>query len=125
MPHLAGQSRIFTSCHASREMRQICPAFFLNGGYYLFALPIILHFCLGTQQSENKARFILRTPTDAVFHAWQPSPVTVYFVTPPAASTLLYRDVPLVMDSHWIIASVLRVTCALFSIFSGYEMAEA
>ena len=36
-----------------------------------------------------------------------------------------YRDVPWVMDSHWIIASVLRITCALFSIFSGYEMAEA
>ena len=42
------------------------------------------------------------------------SPVTVYVVTPPAASTLLccYRDVPWVMDSHWIIASVLLITCA-------------
>ena len=28
------------------------------------------------------------------------------------------------MDPHWIIASVLRMR-ALFSIFSGYEMAES
>ena len=26
---------------------------FLNGGYYFFALPIILYFCLGTQQSDE------------------------------------------------------------------------
>ena len=33
--------------------------------------------------------YFARRQTPSIFHAWQPSPVTVYFVTPPAASTLL------------------------------------
>ena len=62
--------------------------------------------------------YFARRQTPSIFHAWQQSPVTVYCVTPPAASTPLPWHVlgPWVMDSHWIIASVLRITCALFSI---------
>ena len=33
--------------------------------------------------------YFARRQTPSIFQAWQPSPVTVYFVTPPAASTLL------------------------------------
>ena len=42
VPHSAGQSRIFIRC----------PAFFENGIVF-FSLPIMLHFCLAMQQSDE------------------------------------------------------------------------
>ena len=52
-------------------------------------------FALERNKVMDKARSILpkQEKTPSIFHAWQPSPVTVYFVTPPPASTLLlWRD---------------------------------
>ena len=91
VPHLAGQSRIFTRCPASREMRQICPAFFFKW-WLLFVCVADCFTCLPWNSTKWRIKlgsYFARQQTPSIFHAWQPSPMTVYFVTPPAAPTLL------------------------------------
>ena len=40
---------------------------FLNGSYYFLRCRLFLIFALERNKVTNKARFILRTPTDAVY----------------------------------------------------------
>ena len=95
VPHLAGQSRIFTRCPASqmsREMRQMS-RIFLNGGYYFLRCRLFYMFALERNKVTNKARYM-------------------FIFLRRRLHQHCYRDVPWVVDSHWIITSVLRITCA-------------
>ena len=89
---------MFIRCPASREMRQMSRIF--RKLHYFFSLPIILHFCLVTQQSDalpiKFGLYFARRQTPSIFHAWQPSSTTVYFSTPTAGSinTATVSDVP-------------------------------
>ena len=65
VPHSAGQSRIFNRCPAKWDR---CPAF-LENGIFFFLFPIMLHFCLATQQSDKLrikigSKFARRQTTD-------------------------------------------------------------
>ena len=66
VPHLAVQSRIFTKCPASREMRQMSHIF-LNGIIIFLRCRLFYIFALERNKVTNRARFVLRTPTDAVY----------------------------------------------------------
>ena len=82
---------------------------------------MVLFFCVAdyftllpwnaTKRRIKLGSYFARRQTPSIFHAWQPSPVTVYFFTR-RQHQHCYRDVPWVVDSYWIIASVLRITCA-------------
>ena len=68
VPHSAGQSRIFIRCPAPTKWDR-CPAFLENGIIFCFVADYFT--CLPWNaikwQTSNKAWFILRTPTDAVY----------------------------------------------------------
>ena len=123
VPHSAGQSRILIRCSASREMRQMSRIFF-KMLLLFFSLPIILHFCLETQQSDELpitlGSYFAHRQTASIFHARQPSPMTVYLFTPPPASTLLLCATSggFRLDNRQRSSDNLR---ALFSIFSVAE----
>ncbi len=61
--------------------------------WYYFFLSIADYFTFlpgnATKWRIKLGSYFARRQTASIFHAWQPSPVTAYFVTPPAASTLL------------------------------------
>ena len=100
--HSAGQSRIFIRCPASREMRQMS-RIFRKWYYYFLSLPIMLHFCLATQQSDElrikigskfahqqtSYRSVRQTPS--ISHAADANNLFIFLTRPrpPAASTLL------------------------------------
>ena len=74
----------------SREMSR-CPAFLYNG-IIIFYVADYLHYALERNKVTNKAWFILRTPTDAVYIsrvAAITSDCLFFHAAPPAASTLL------------------------------------
>ena len=116
VPHSEGQSRIFIRCPASPEMRQMSRNF-RKLHYYFFSLPIILHVCLVMQRSDELpiklGPYFARRQTPSIFHARQPPSTTVYLFAARRQHQHCYtatvRDVPWVVDSDWIIASVLRI----------------
>ena len=110
VPHLAGQSRIFTRCPASRKMRQMSRIF--SKWYYFLRCRLFYIVALERNKETNKARFILRTPTDAVYISRVAAITSDCLFFTRRQHQHCYRDVPWVVDSHWIIASVLRITCA-------------
>ena len=88
-----------------------CPAF-LDNCIIIFSLPIILHFCLVTQQSDELpvklGPYFARRQTPSIFHAWQPPSCNdCLFFNARRQHTATVSDVPWVVDSDWIIASVL------------------
>ena len=105
------------------------PAFFFKWCYYFLRCRLYYIFALERNKVTNKAWFILRTPTDTVYTsrvAAITSDCLLILFTPPAASTLLLcrwwalaGGFPL--DNRQRSSDNLR---ALFSIFSGYELAE-
>ena len=110
----------------SREMRQMSRIFFK---WWLSIFCVADYFSFlpwnATRWRVKICSYFARRQTPSTFHAWQPSPVTVYFVTPPAASTLQpWRALGdgFSLDNRQRSSDNLRVP---FSIFSGYEMAEA
>ena len=99
-------------------MRQMSRIFF-KWYYYFLHCRLFYIFALVTWRIKLHSYFAWRR----LYFTHEPSPVTVHFLRR-RQHQHCYRDVPWVVDSHWIIASVLRITCLLFSIFSGYQMTE-
>ena len=88
----------------------------------IFSLPVILHFCRGTQQSDKLPikldSYFAHRQTQSIFHVRQLSPMTVYFLRRRQHQhcyQCCYRTCTTchgVVDSDWIIASVLLIICA-------------
>ena len=112
VPHSEGQSRIFIRCPASREMRQMSRIF--RKLHYYFFVGDYFTFCLVTQQRDELpiklGPYFARRQTPSIFHARQPSSLFI-LLTPPVGSinTATVSDVSWVVDSDWIIASILRI----------------
>ena len=82
-------------------------------------------FCLGKQQSDEHpiklgSHFAYRQ-TPSIFHAWQPSPMFIFYAAGSINTATVYH-VPWVVDSDWIIASVLQITSR--AVFHILWMAE-
>ena len=94
-----------------------CPAFLENCIIIFFVADYFTFLpCNATKwRTSSKARSILLTPTDAVsdFTRGSRHPRLFIVLTPPASriNTATVSDVPWVVDSDWIIASVLWIIC--------------
>ena len=89
----------------------------------LFSLPIILHFCLGKQQSDELpikvGPYFARQQTPSVPYFMHSSRHQCLFVYAAGSiTTAAVYHVPWVVDSDWIIASVLRIICAHYFPYS-------